>query len=863
MPTPFKIHITSEVHIRFNKLFEIWGYPDPQLSVQCDDEWSVINENPTPAGQWIMLSFGDTHLKAVMDLAEDSQVGLIESDGCVAITVNSKRIFQFVHPSSVFEPAQWDIFIRWLPNQLKSENNVLLQLTEEDSTGQIDLTSVRQLVLQQCDWIEALTEFSGIEHLESLSLFNCASLKQVQSLVRAVQLKNLEIRWCGSLQWLPEFSSMPALELLRIQWCSRLEAIPNLLEHPSLKILHISACNQLGSLPALKGCHQLHTLYVSWFRTTPYFPELEDMPGLRVLNLQSCSGLEALPKLSDLQSLYRLNISDCQELIAIDQLEQLPALNVLEANGCTRLQRLVLPRQSQLQQIWLGRCVNLSEIERLSDQIHLQNLHISGASLRCLDGLSSLHKLEQLYISDCQPLEHLSGLNQLKSLISLQVYGCTELKDISELSECTLLRELRLGGLRKVSRLPSLESLSDLRDLTISWFQILEKLPSLDGLSELRTLKLGGHKSIVSLERLERFPNLHALDLSRCTTLAHISGLQHLEKLNELVLNDCVSLKALVGLGGLQRLRTLNLHGCKALEQCQDIPLLTRLEHLDLGLCRALKHVPDFGGLVSLQYLDLSSRLYPTVIPLIHPDSALEEVHLENKSPIVGVSNLRQCRQLRELYFLDPIDGVDILIDAVIRREDQVIINANIDEWMQLLSRHPLPSEHMSRLITLLQLLPESADTNLLWRELIRLARRLGPHNQQPLSINGLAWQHLGKALCLISPQHVHEPIHDLIFNLDPYDEAAIILPAVLPVFTQIDITVQAWLAELIAEQCENLPKDLQQSMLPLVVKFFVELGYPETAKHWLRFAEHPYSSVLKNRCQAIIRKGTETAKSP
>ena len=65
---------------------------------------------------------------------------------------------------------------------------------------------------------------------------------------------------------------------------------------------------------------------------------------------------------------------------------------------------------------------------------------------------------------------------------------------------------------------------------------------------------------------------------------------------------------------------------------------------------------------------------------------------------------------------------------------------------------------------------------------------------------------------------NVHEPIHDLIFNLDPYYEAAIILPAVLPVLTNIDITVQAWLAELIAEQCENLPDDLRQALLPAIL---------------------------------------------
>lgn len=858
MPDSSSIQIDSKVRLRLNKLFEMWGYPDPRLYVQYDDEWVVISQSPMQSSSRIMLSFGDIHLKASIEPTGHSKVDLIEADGCVTLEINSQRVFQFVLPSSVFEPAQWDVFIRWLPNQLKSENNVLLQLREEDSTGQIDLSVVRQLVLQQCDWIETLTDFSSTGQLESLSIFNCASLNQIQSLSRAKKLRHLEIRWCGSLQWLPEFSSLTALELLRIQWCSRLEVIPNLSSHPSLKILHISACNQLGSLPALKGCHQLHTLYVSWFRTTPYFPELEELSGLRVLNLQSCSGLETLPKLSELDSLYRLNISDCQDLLTIDQLEQLPSLNVLVANGCTQLQKLVLPKQSQLNQVLLGRCVNLSIIEGLSEQKSLLNLHISGASLRSLDGLSQLNKLEQLYVSDCQPLEHLSGLNRLKSLISLQVFGCTELKDVSELSECTSLRELRLGGLRQVSSLPDLETLTSLRDLTISWFQKLEKLPSLDGLSELRTLKLGGHESLVSLERLERFPNLHALDLSRCSTLKHISGLQHLVKLNELVLNDCVSLKELEGLGGLERLRTLNLHGCKSLEKCPDLPLLTRLEHLDLGLCRALRHVPDFGGLVSLQYLDLSSRLFPTVIPLIDPKSALEEIHLENNAPVIGVSNLRQCSQLKELYFLDPIDGVDILIDVVIRREDQVVINANIDEWIQLLRLHPQPSEHMSRLITLLRLLPESADTNLLWRELIRLARRLGPHNQQPLSINSLAWKQLGEGLCVISPQNVHEPIHDLIFNLDPYFEAAIILPAVLPVFTKIDITVQAWLAELIAEQCENLPKDLHQSLLPLIVFFFVEMGYPETAKHWLRYAKHPYTTVLQKRCEAIINQSTD-----
>ena len=378
------------------------GLSRPQLHVQYDDDWVVINQTPVVASPNVMLSFGDIHLKAEVEVNAPLSIYLHEEDGCTNIMVNTQRIFQFLLPSTGFEPAQWDVFIRWLPSRLKAKNNVLLQL-KEDSTGQIDFTAVRYLVLQQCDWIEQLSDFANLEQLESLSILNCASLKRIQSLDRALNLKNLEIRWCGSLKWLPDFSSLQALEQLRIQWCSKLEAVPNLAGHPSLKILHISACNALGSLPTLKGSHQLHTLYVSWFRNTPYFPELEDLPGLRVLNLQSCSGLEYLPKISDLRALYQLNISDCQDLMSIEQLEELPSLKVLEANGCTKFKNSSFLRSLSFSRFCWG-AVSISV--RLKAWVFKQSFKVCISVVRASNNSKALRSLNSLSTSTSVIVSH-------------------------------------------------------------------------------------------------------------------------------------------------------------------------------------------------------------------------------------------------------------------------------------------------------------------------------------------------------------------------------------------------------------------------------------------------------------------------
>lgn len=848
-----RIWLDANASLRIGKIFETWGYPDPQLYIHDEGDWRAVGVEPLVVSEQIKLCFGDIQLIADLPSSSEIMISFEQEEGKAIILANDVPLFQFLLPHCQYEASQWDIFIRWVPSAFVSTKVVLLQLQEEDNDSQYNFMNVSSLILQQCDWLTTLQNFQNIGGLEEISIFNCASLKNIQHLSDASDLKLLELRWCGSIEFLPDFSRLLCLEQLRLQWCSKLQQIQTLSDHPRLRELHISACNSLGSLPDLSNCLKLHTLYFSWFRTTPYFPRFSNLPSLRVLNLQSCAGIEKLPDLSSLKSLYRLNISDCQDLKEIKGLSGLNNLRVFEANGCTQLASLSLNGLNGLSHLQLGRCVQLEEIHGLQDQVNLLSLHISGSSLVLLSGVSELRELQKLYLSDCRNLSNLSGLKNLKNLSSLQIFGCPSLIELDGVSHCTQLRELRLGGLRQVKSLPDLAPLSGLRDLTISWFQMLSALPSLDGLNDLRSLKLGGHDSLTHLDRLERFPRLSVLDLSRCASITKITGLEHLKKLSELDLHDCQSLKRISGLAGLGSLRTLNLHGCKSLSALSELPMLHHLQHLDLGKCRELRYIPSFGHLKNLRYLDLSNRLYPTVISEIHQNSKIEEVHLQNTSAIIGLNHLKSCNHLKDIHLLDPLEGADILINAVLNREDRFLINSNIDDWIVLLKKHKDQSSYLIKLISLLQLLPHSSDTILLWRELIRMARQLGPANNMPSPITTKAWKVLGEALCQLTPQMAHEPIHDLIFNLDPYYEAVVMLPSLLSIFPSADITIQAWLAELVAEQGESYPEEIRTELLPHIVQFFSVLGYPQTAERWIRYAENPHTSYWVKRCRTLM----------
>ncbi|KAJ0860804.1 putative P-loop containing nucleoside triphosphate hydrolase, leucine-rich repeat domain superfamily [Helianthus annuus] len=332
---------------------------------------------------------------------------------------------------------------------------------DEDNIGSNLLSSLRILVVQDCESMEGLCCPNSIE---SLVISWCSLVRDV-SFPRATttggggqNLKSLTILGCGNLKSINQLSNSTHLTSLTISGCENMELFSDLHQLSNLTSLYIQGCKSIGSFSDLELSY-LTRLTIAWCESIETFPNLQ-LPNLTHLDIESCKNMKAFGDLQ-LPNLISWRIEDCESIESFPdlQLSKLTMLKEMDIRYCPMMDasfprglwppNLCLLRIGGLKKPiseWGNQNFPASLVYlRLHNEPNVRNFsqlsHLFPSSLTSLDitgfdklesvsmGLQHLTSLQHLSIRYCPKVNDLPE-TLLPSLLSLRIYGeCPKLKE--------------------------------------------------------------------------------------------------------------------------------------------------------------------------------------------------------------------------------------------------------------------------------------------------------------------------------------------------------------------------------------------------------------------------------------------------
>lgn len=175
-------------------------------------------------------------------------------------------------------------------------------------------------------------------------------------------------------------------------------------------------------------------------------------PTLKSLNLSGCSKISDLTSLMTLSHLRKLNVSLCDKIQDLSPLMLLD-LEELEIGGCYKVVNLEpLTMSTNLKKLNLTGCVKINDVSILTACTSLRELDLSGGGgSNELNFLSDLRNLEDLSLTYCMELTSLAALADCTKLQKLNISSSKHITDISPLTGCTALQELKITGCKQIN----------------------------------------------------------------------------------------------------------------------------------------------------------------------------------------------------------------------------------------------------------------------------------------------------------------------------------------------------------------------------------------------------------------------------
>ncbi|RVW70278.1 putative disease resistance protein [Vitis vinifera] len=345
--------------------------------------------------------------------------------------------------------------------------------------------SIQKLNLKECDEVV----LRSVVHLPSITELEVSDICSIQVelpaiLLKLTSLRKLVIKECQSLSSLPEMGLPPMLETLRIEKCRILETLPERMtqNNISLQSLYIEDCDSLASLPIISSLKSLEIRQCGKVKLPlPEETTHNYYLGLPIYSFYIPDGLRNM----DLTSLRRIQIWDCPNLVSFPQ-GGLPASNLRSLWICSCMKLKSLPQRmhtllTSLDELWISECPEIVSFPEGGLPTNLSSLHISDCyklmESRKEWGLQTLPSLRYLIISGGieEELESFSEEWLLPStLFSLEIRSFPYLKSLDnlglqnltslgrfEIGKCPVLRKRcpRDKGKewRKIAHIPRIE----------------------------------------------------------------------------------------------------------------------------------------------------------------------------------------------------------------------------------------------------------------------------------------------------------------------------------------------------------------------------------------------------------------------
>ncbi|XP_056162257.1 disease resistance protein RPV1-like isoform X1 [Syzygium oleosum] len=538
------------------------------------------------------------------------------------------------------------------------------------------MPQLKVLNLTGCADLLISPDLSTFPDLEVLILERCSRLMKLDpSISHLRRLTTLNLRFCDELNMLPiELGRMKALKELFIDGTSVQEIPMSMGYMEKLEIFSASNCLQLSHLPdsvrgltalsvlslenakitripasvkklaklrilSLKDCHWIGRLPDSIWNLRNSLEELDitgtgisELPNsitclgrLKVLKMDSCFIRELPREIGNLVNLEELHASHCRSLkgaipTAIKSLDRLKILRL----GHSSISGIPseIGSLSCLQTLDLLRCNEIQALPELPSS--LTCLRVSSERMEALPDLKDLVKLEEICLSDKDPMELMCPLTRMEpksrssdflvarivlpklkmlelshSRVSKLQLGIDPKKKDVQLGHgslsCTHLKKLVLSGvnLENVPELPS-----SLSVLSIQRCSSLRQLPAVHHLSKLAELNLD-QSAVEEIKGLQGLTALEILNITHCE-MRNLNGLGQLTNLRSLILSDCDSLGGLPDISNLKMLNVLVVQRCRMISDIEGLMELTSLEVLHVSECEAesTQQVQDASKLV-------------------------------------------------------------------------------------------------------------------------------------------------------------------------------------------------------------------------------------------------------------------------
>ncbi|CAK9177703.1 unnamed protein product [Ilex paraguariensis] len=282
--------------------------------------------------------------------------------------------------------------------------------------------NLRVLNLSHCKFLTRTPNFTGLPRMEILLLESCLSLLEIHHSIGVLdRLTSLSLKDCGNLTDLPSsICNLISLQHLNLTDCSNLKKLPKLLGNmhclrelhadgtaikqlpfscrflKNLTILSLGRCN--NNLPS-KSWLPLIMSWVSPRRNHDFTgflpPSISGLCSLRKLILRHCNLNEASIPI-DIGSLSALQLLD----LGSNNFHSLPSS---------------LCQLSKLDSLWLDDCKNLRSINELPPNLRVLQAD-ACTSLEKLPNLSNYHRLEKLFLANCNRFADIQDSRNLDSM---------------------------------------------------------------------------------------------------------------------------------------------------------------------------------------------------------------------------------------------------------------------------------------------------------------------------------------------------------------------------------------------------------------------------------------------------------------
>lgn len=416
------------------------------------------------------------------------------------------------------------------------------------------------------------------------------------------------------------------LQSLNLSNCRRLtyHSFEYVTQLTSLTDLSIPS-NLLGWPPKDKACFQLAKLTnLKSLRLHTNLRDLNDLRhliSLEVLDLSGNNPIDEFKTISSLTNLHTLDISNTRPTVAtFRNLEQLTSLRHLYLRDCFGIKLKVLKQLSTLTRletlyVKLDKDKNIGKkaFLYLGKMVNLVTLGVMARAIS-IDGIEKLTKLHTLLLGgDGWNLDSVTQVQQLAQLIHLRKLsiscGLLDMNNFQHISRLTNLEDLTLDKPYGTGqKYKGIENLTNLRSLFVEKLFVVE--PQLIALTELRSLTIcsgynnnalkliASHLTQLECLSLENTGNVVDDEVRHLNTL---TGLKHLS-----LASTSISDEGIISLTTLRNLESLDLTGCKLTNMViPSIVTLTSLRSLKLDGCTSISNV----GLIPLDKLPYLEHL--------------------------------------------------------------------------------------------------------------------------------------------------------------------------------------------------------------------------------------------------------------